>query len=83
MMYNINKCKVVETDKKQRYTIKSEDGIKFIRANQGHSIPGINENMIFKPINSPEEIPTCIHGTYYNVWDRIKYIINFIFYYFL
>lgn len=52
--------------------IKRKD-IQLKLKNQGHSIPGINENMIFKPINSAEEIPNCIHGTYYTAWDKIKY----------
>lgn len=56
--YNINReilNHIVETDEKQRYTI-SPDG-KFIRANQGHSIP---VDVELEETEPPEEL---FHGT--------------------
>jgi 2'-phosphotransferase len=44
-----------------------------IRANQGHSIQGIQFDELLTKI-SPDEIATLeiIHGTYYSVWDKIR-----------
>jgi len=47
---------IVATNEKQRFAL-SEDGLK-IRANQGHSIPGVDLNLL--PIEPPEVL---FHGT--------------------
>ena len=45
-----------------------------IRANQGHSIPGINSHELFQPLTSDElaEIPTIVHGTFQEAWGAIQ-----------
>lgn len=61
---------IVETDGKKRFEIeKRNDGI-YIRAVQGHSIPGIDADLVL--INDPSEIPIVVHGTNPNAYASIK-----------
>lgn len=58
--YNIELADVldiVNTDEKQRYSIKTEKNVLYIRANQGHSV---SVDMQFKPTSPPK---TLYHGT--------------------
>lgn len=68
IIYNLKKLKnetltieqikeIVNTSSKQRFDIKIENNVEYIRANQGHSI---NINMNFKPVNPPDVL---YHGT--------------------
>ena len=57
--------RVVASDDKQRYSI-SEDGLR-IRANQGHSVKGIDLQL--EPIEPPEEL---FHGTVAKYLDSIR-----------
>jgi len=66
--------RVVATNDKQRFSIIEEeqaDGtvVKFIRANQGHSLRV--KRLDLKPIDDPSDIPTAVHGTYWKYWDSI------------
>lgn len=63
---------VVRRDKKQRFSLLNENNEFFIRANQGHSMQGINSEELLKPIRSVEEVPVCVHGTYLKNLDSIK-----------
>ncbi|ORX43234.1 phosphotransferase KptA/Tpt1 [Piromyces finnis] len=63
--------KIVNTNDKKRYTLKNEDGVWFIKANQGHSIKLKNPNL--KKVNDPSEIPVVIHGT---VMEHLQSILN-------
>ena len=47
-----------------RFAIVVEDGVEWIRANQGHSIATINTEEIMTKITDAASIPDCIHGTY-------------------
>lgn len=49
-----------------------EVGGRFIRATQGHSIIGLDEEKIFKKVEDPAELPVCVHGTYAKFWNSIK-----------
>lgn len=68
---------VVETSDKQRYKLESrsvgddESEVLFIRANQGHSIPGIDPHQLLTPI-PPEELSslTIVHGTFLDKWEN-------------
>lgn len=62
---------IVENDSKTRFNLIQEDGEYLIRANQGHSMEGINANEIFDPIY-PGELDVCIHGTYFKFWNSIR-----------
>jgi len=61
---------IVENDNKSRFKMIREGGEWLLRANQGHSMPGIDANQIFDPIQ-PGELSTCIHGTYRKFWSSI------------
>jgi 2'-phosphotransferase len=65
---------VVGHDNKQRFAIREEDGVSYIRANQGHTIKqGIEDDALLTPI-SPDElarIGRAVHGTYRAAWDGI------------
>eukprot|EP01055_Gregarina_sp_Pseudo9_P000234 Gregarina_sp_Pseudo_9__233@NODE_114_length_4196_cov_16_128699_g106_i0_p2_GENE_NODE_114_length_4196_cov_16_128699_g106_i0NODE_114_length_4196_cov_16_128699_g106_i0_p2_ORF_typecomplete_len316_score78_83PTS_2RNA/PF01885_16/1_5e58Pap_E4/PF02711_14/0_048Pap_E4/PF02711_14/6_6e03_NODE_114_length_4196_cov_16_128699_g106_i03111258 len=43
----------------------------YIRALQGHSINIIDKSSLYVKVVKPSQIPTCVHGTYWEVWDRI------------
>jgi len=49
---------------KQRFSIESRGGVKYIRANQGHTMNRVEDAALLERVESPEEVPVCIHGTY-------------------
>jgi 2'-phosphotransferase len=56
---------IVNSDNKNRFTLKLENGKYFIRANQGHSTEvgtKINDQELLTEITTP--IDNCFHGTY-------------------
>ncbi|KAI8892271.1 phosphotransferase KptA/Tpt1 [Globomyces pollinis-pini] len=62
---------VVANCQKSRFLLKQNDtGEYVIRANQGHSMKEIKVEL--EVIQSPEEIPTVIHGTYLKPWSTIR-----------
>mmetsp|Transcript_21036 Transcript_21036/g.24866 ORF Transcript_21036/g.24866 Transcript_21036/m.24866 type:complete len:339 (+) Transcript_21036:31-1047(+) len=67
---------IVHEDNKMRFSLKmfQEDGDQqwFIRANQGHTIQGIDEEKLLEKIINPNNIPIAVHGTYYLSWPLIK-----------
>ncbi|XP_065833322.1 tRNA 2'-phosphotransferase 1-like [Oscarella lobularis] len=65
--------RVVANNDKQRYAMRSEveTGRKQIRANQGHTISVVDEELL-TPITEPEDVPVAVHGTYVRCWDSIK-----------
>ena len=67
---------VVETNDKQRFKLESrsigeDSDVVYIRANQGHSIPGIDPHLLLTPV-PPEELSslTIIHGTFQDKWEH-------------
>jgi 2'-phosphotransferase len=63
---------MVASNEKQRFSIKEDDhGKNFIRANQGHSIPGVDAEALLNRI-SAEELSTLkiVHGTYHDPWEK-------------
>ncbi len=67
----------VKCNDKQRFALKrGEDGMLFIRANQGHShgvAKLINDSELLLPISSPDELPEVIaHGTYFSALPAIE-----------
>lgn len=62
--------RVVANDNKQRYSIKEENGIKYIRANQGHSIPV--EDLELSLIEDASQFPIVVHGTFKKHWPKIR-----------
>lgn len=68
---DIKRC--VKACSKQRFSLRTDAlGQLEIRANQGHSIPEVN-NSGLTPINvETATFANVIHGTYYNSWAIIK-----------
>jgi len=72
--YNLEDLQQVTVNNdKQRFKLLEEDGKYFIRANQGHSMPGVvDPTLLLNSVTSPDEIRTCIHGTNWKAWESIK-----------
>lgn len=63
---------VVQADAKTRFTLREEaDGNWWIRANQGHSIPVTELELV--QITDAKEFPVVLHGTYLKHWHLIQY----------
>lgn len=69
-------CHVVENDPKGRFRMVCEHGKNLIRANQGHSLPIINDDQLLDLVriddNSDLVQRLIIHGTYLDKWEAIK-----------
>ncbi|CAG9826880.1 unnamed protein product [Diabrotica balteata] len=62
--------RVVVSNDKQRFSLRNNNGVLEICANQGHSISVVdNSNLI--PLSGDENIDV-IHGTFYKNWESIK-----------
>lgn len=55
--------KLVDDDNKGRFSLRIDDGVQYIRANQGHSIGVVSAEKLLSRIESPTDIPNAIHGT--------------------
>lgn len=64
---------VVRTNSKKRFTMTTDPTglLTFIRANQGHSLQIVNDEELLTPMEDPNEIDRCIHGTYLKFWPSI------------
>ena len=64
---------IVKNCKKQRFKMAEIDGVKFIRANQGHTLKDV-ESTDLKVIEHFEDGPAgkIIHGTTQQAWQSIK-----------
>jgi 2'-phosphotransferase len=62
---------VHKNDKKRFNLAMGEDGKKYIRANQGHTVSCVNDEDLLTRIEDPSEIDKCIHGTYEQYWQQI------------
>ena len=69
---NLKKMKVTEAvvehivanNDKKRFELSSEQGVKLIRAAQGHSIKIVESDALMQKITNPFEFNQIIHGTY-------------------
>lgn len=66
--------KVVRESDKQRFELKEENGVKLIRAVQGHSIKAVDDEQLLRRLHhaDPNLPETCVHGTYLRHVDGIK-----------
>ncbi|CAK9073527.1 unnamed protein product [Durusdinium trenchii] len=62
----------VRCNAKQRFSLWLDDGVKRIRANQGHKMKEVVDSELLTPILSASELPVCIHGTYMKRWHYKK-----------
>ena len=69
--FTLEKIKqIVAADKKSRFHLEERNGEYYIRAAQGHTIPGIDPDL--KLIVDPSELSTVVHGTYLEAYESIK-----------
>lgn len=61
---------IVANCPKQRFALKEEGSVSYIRANQGHSIQV--EDTDLEEITSESLVPHVVHGTYFRHWNSIK-----------
>ena len=61
---------IVETNDKQRFSLDTVDGALHVRANQGHTIPGVADDALLVPLLTAP--PTVVHGTYRAAWPAIQ-----------
>jgi len=62
--------RIVETNDKKRYSTKTENGVLYIKANQGHSIEV--ENLELEEVTDPSQFKVVVHGTFLDKWPLIK-----------
>ena len=62
--------RVVANNDKQRFALKDDNGMLYIRANQGHTMDVVDLEL--EEIHSAEETPVVVHGTYHKAFDAIK-----------
>jgi len=72
--YNLEELMaVVYFDEKERYTMVREfDGELLIRANQGHTMKVVEDDLLLETIEDAGEVTECVHGTYLVHWPFIK-----------
>lgn len=69
--YTVDDIKrVVESNDKQRFALRTTAGSLQIRANQGHSIEV--RDLELTRITDPALVSDVIHGTYMKLWPKIK-----------
>ena len=61
---------IVDTDNKNRFTLKETKNCFYIRSNQGHSSGSLNDNKLLTLLDEP--IDGCFHGTYHKNLNLIK-----------
>lgn len=62
----------VNENNKSRFEIVEVDGLKKIRAVQGHTIKEVKAEDALELVENIYEYPTIIHGTYNDAWQFIK-----------
>lgn len=64
---------VVAQNEKQRFSIMEEGGVVFIRANQGHTIQGLDDGALLTPLGETDlrDLGRAVHGTTRAAWGGI------------
>lgn len=64
---------IVRTSDKQRFTLEEGDDGTLIRANQGHSMKIVSDELLLHRMTLDDEnLPaTVVHGTYWRHWENI------------
>ncbi|XP_042862520.1 tRNA 2'-phosphotransferase 1-like isoform X2 [Penaeus japonicus] len=61
---------IVASCPKQRFGLKEDSGVYYIKANQGHSIQV--EDPELTEVTLEDGVPEVVHGTYYRHWPSIR-----------
>lgn len=60
-----------KADRKRRFSLEWWEGDLWIRANQGHTMRAVVDDVLLQPIEIPDDVPCCVHGTYLFAWEQI------------
>lgn len=63
--------RIVDSDLKQRFQLAEVDGLKQVRASQGHSMAGVRDEALLRILDSDAVPEQCVHGTYMKHWNAI------------
>ena len=55
---------IVDNNDKKRFSIEYRNSIIYIKANQGHSIESVNDDLLLNEITDPNYIKFAIHSTF-------------------
>lgn len=72
----VQQC-VKDNDKQRLDIFCDEEGVVYIRANQGHTIGGVDDDALLEPISEADAQALCngsglaVHGTYHSAWAAI------------
>ncbi|GMF28114.1 unnamed protein product [Phytophthora fragariaefolia] len=64
---------VVRSNAKKRFSMTTDESgaVKFIRANQGHTLQLVRDEELLSPLDDPDAVERCVHGTYLKFWPSI------------
>ena len=63
---------IVENNNKKRFSVELRDNNMYIRANQGHSINNIKDELLLKEIKDIDYINNVVHSTFKKYYKLIK-----------
>lgn len=63
---------IVENNNKKRFSLETRNGKMYIRANQGHSINNIKDDLLLKEITETDYIDNVVHSTFIKNYSSIK-----------
>ncbi|KAI9477068.1 RNA 2'-phosphotransferase, Tpt1 [Zychaea mexicana] len=61
---------VVQKNDKQRFAMAEIDNVWMIRANQGHTVKGVDQEELLERIT--DTLPVVVHGTSLDSWQQIR-----------
>jgi 2'-phosphotransferase len=73
---------IVAEDNKQRFAFRREEpdaatgaaggAAWWLRANQGHTVAGLDPDLLLTRVDDPSQLPCVVHGTYRAAWPAIQ-----------
>eukprot|EP00930_Biecheleria_cincta_P019706 TRINITY_DN1497_c0_g1_i1.p1 TRINITY_DN1497_c0_g1~~TRINITY_DN1497_c0_g1_i1.p1 ORF type:complete len:384 (+),score=73.55 TRINITY_DN1497_c0_g1_i1:87-1238(+) len=69
--------RIVQNNKKVRFSLSEDERAELlVRANQGHTLEGIEDDSLLTQVQSALELDSkgeiCVHGTYWSAWEIIR-----------
>ncbi|RLN93947.1 hypothetical protein BBJ28_00010427 [Nothophytophthora sp. Chile5] len=64
---------VVRSNAKKRFSMTTDEtgSVRYIRANQGHTLQIVEDEALLTPLEDPQALDKCVHGTYLKFWESI------------
>lgn len=63
---------IVENNEKKRFTLEFRNDVPYIKANQGHSIDKVKDDLLLIEIVKPDYIHQVVHSTFRKNYNLIK-----------